>query len=71
MLPVTGTRRIGWAALPSGVRARIEGRLGSPVVHAGSQPGGFSAGLAAFHRREIATLPPLVAVPAVSVVPGR
>jgi hypothetical protein len=44
---VTGSRRVGWTAVPAGVRGAVEGLLGGPVVEAVSQPGGFSAGLAA------------------------
>jgi aminoglycoside phosphotransferase (APT) family kinase protein len=39
--------RLEWAALPERVRSAIEGRLGSPVVEATTQPGGFSPGVAA------------------------
>jgi aminoglycoside phosphotransferase (APT) family kinase protein len=45
MLPAIGTR-ISWPDLPGRVRAAIEDRLGSPVVSAESQPGGFSPGTA-------------------------
>ena len=38
--------RITWDDIPLSVRAEIEARLGSPVVAAASQPGGFSPGLA-------------------------
>ncbi|RZU52457.1 phosphotransferase family enzyme [Krasilnikovia cinnamomea] len=38
--------RIGWAAVPAHVRGAIEEILGSPVVTASSQPGGFSPGTA-------------------------
>ncbi|MFD3525718.1 aminoglycoside phosphotransferase family protein [Streptomyces sp. NPDC058653] len=48
----TGSRRRPWHALPSPVRAGIEGVLGGRVVAARSQPGGFSDGLAA--RLELA-----------------
>ncbi|MPY52853.1 aminoglycoside phosphotransferase family protein [Streptomyces acidicola] len=47
MPEATGGRRMAWAALPREVTARIEQMLGSPVVDASSQPGGFSEGLAA------------------------
>jgi aminoglycoside phosphotransferase len=43
----TGSRRIVWEALPDEVRVPIERLLGGEVVSATSQPGGFSAGLAA------------------------
>jgi hypothetical protein len=36
-----------WAALPREVRERVEARLGSRVVRAVTQPGGFSPGVAA------------------------
>ncbi|HVK20105.1 MAG TPA: phosphotransferase [Actinokineospora sp.] len=39
--------RLAWPDVPAGVRTRIEGALGSVVVHAETQPGGFSPGLAA------------------------
>jgi aminoglycoside phosphotransferase (APT) family kinase protein len=45
MLPAVGTR-ITWSDLPARVRGAIEDRLGSPVVSAESQPGGFSPGTA-------------------------
>ncbi len=38
--------RIGWIDLPEPVRAAVEGIIGSPVVGAVSQPGGFSPGTA-------------------------
>ena len=38
--------RIGWAELPVQVRAAVERIVGSPVVQASSQPGGFSPGSA-------------------------
>jgi aminoglycoside phosphotransferase (APT) family kinase protein len=44
--PATGVRR-SWQELPARVRAAIEQRLGSPVVSAVTQTGGFSPGLAA------------------------
>jgi hypothetical protein len=47
MPPATGARRIPWAEVPAEVRASIERLLGGKVVGAVSQPGGFSAGLAA------------------------
>ena len=39
-------RRLQWQFLPPGLRARIEARLGAPVVGAESQDSGFSPGLA-------------------------
>lgn len=39
--------RVEWAALPARIRAAVEGWLGSPVVEARTQPGGFSPGAAA------------------------
>lgn len=42
-----GGNRLGWAELPGTLRKSIEVALGSPVVDAVSQPGGFSPGLAA------------------------
>ncbi|HEX6447562.1 MAG TPA: phosphotransferase [Streptosporangiales bacterium] len=44
--PATGTR-IDWAALPGAVRAWVVAELGSPVVEAATQAGGFSPGVAA------------------------
>ena len=40
-------RRLEWAALPQAVRQAIEARLGSPVIEATTQSGGFSPGVAA------------------------
>ncbi len=45
MITGSGTR-IHWRDLPLPVRAGVEGILGSPVVSAVSQPGGFSPGAA-------------------------
>ncbi|MFJ6199208.1 aminoglycoside phosphotransferase family protein [Micromonospora sp. NPDC092111] len=50
---MTGSRRIAWAAMPTKVKASIEELLGSTVVNAVSQPGGFSEGVAA--RLHLAT----------------
>ncbi|MEQ4723957.1 aminoglycoside phosphotransferase family protein [Nonomuraea sp. B19D2] len=47
MPPATGGRRIPWADVPAQVRSSIEELLGSKVISAGSQPGGFSEGVAA------------------------
>ena len=44
--PAEGVR-VHWDGLPSRIRAAIEGWLGSPVISAVTQPGGFSPGLAA------------------------
>ncbi|WP_308425844.1 phosphotransferase family protein [Deinococcus ruber] len=44
--PAQGVRR-DWLDLPPVVRRRIETALGASVVHAQTQPGGFSPGLAA------------------------
>ncbi len=44
--PAAGVR-IEWDALPESVRARVETWLGSPVVEAKTQFGGFSPGVAA------------------------
>lgn len=40
------TARVGWDEIPPHVRDAVAGILGSPVVHAVSQPGGFSPGSA-------------------------
>ena len=45
MISATGVR-IGWVDLPSAVRGAVERSLGSQVVAAVSQPGGFSPGTA-------------------------
>lgn len=42
-----GGSRLTWQEMPKGLRSLIEQRLGSSVVEARSQPGGFSPGLAA------------------------
>ena len=39
--------RLEWHEVPASVRREVEARLGSPVVHAISQPSGFSPGVAA------------------------
>jgi hypothetical protein len=49
--PASNARR-PWSALPDRVRAEVERRLGSPVVTAQTQTGGFSPGVAA--RLELA-----------------
>ena len=45
--PVAAGRRIDWAGLPEAVRGFVEESLGSPVVAACTQSGGFSPGVAA------------------------
>jgi len=44
--PATGVR-LAWSAAPAPLRRAIEADLGSAVVEASSQPGGFSPGVAA------------------------
>jgi hypothetical protein len=44
--PAEGVRQL-WDAIPPTTRAAVEALLGSPVVSAVSQPGGFSPGVAA------------------------
>jgi aminoglycoside phosphotransferase len=46
-MEMTGSRRIGWAAVPADVRRAIEELLGRKVLTAESLPGGFSEGVAA------------------------
>ena len=46
-VPKAAGARLGWEALDAGVRGRVEEWLGSPVVYATTQPGGFSPGVAA------------------------
>lgn len=43
----SGTQKFEWSELPSEVISEIERSLGSPVVKAVTQPGGFSPGVAA------------------------
>ena len=50
--PPASNARIPWSELPERVRAEVERRLGSPVVAARTQEGGFSPGVAA--RLELA-----------------
>ena len=45
-MPPDWSPRIGWAELPGNVRAGVEQILGSPVVEATGQQGGFSPGTA-------------------------
>src|SRR4029453_1969895 len=42
-----GGRRLDWEHLSAPVREALQARLGSPVMHAATQLGGFSPGLAA------------------------
>jgi hypothetical protein len=44
---LSGGRRLDCERLPAAVRQGLQARLGSPVVHAATQPRGFSPGLAA------------------------
>ncbi|MFI6078124.1 hypothetical protein ACIA5C_42005 [Actinoplanes sp. NPDC051343] len=44
---MTGSHRITWSGLPPHVAAALGHALGSEIVAADSQPGGFSEGLAA------------------------
>jgi aminoglycoside phosphotransferase (APT) family kinase protein len=50
--PPARGERLAWEALPDAVRAGIEERLGSTVVGAETQPGGFSPGVASRLRLE-------------------
>lgn len=50
--PPARGERLAWEALPDAVRAGIEERLGSVVVGAETQPGGFSPGVASRLRLE-------------------
>jgi aminoglycoside phosphotransferase (APT) family kinase protein len=45
--PAASGVRLAWPDLPARVRAAVEEWLGSPVVSAATQPGGFSPGVAA------------------------
>ncbi len=45
--PPAANARIPWSDLPERIRAEVERRLGSPVVTARTQEGGFSPGVAA------------------------
>jgi aminoglycoside phosphotransferase (APT) family kinase protein len=65
--PAASGQRIEWEALPEQVRAAVEGWLGSPVVSATTQPGGFSPGLAS---RLVAASGRRVFVKAVSSTPN-
>lgn len=46
MTTTSGGDRVLWAELPRSLRSAVEEILGEPVVHAVSQPGGFSPGSA-------------------------
>ena len=46
LLHGSGGTRLSWPRLPAAVRAAVESALGSTVVHAVTQPGGFSPGAA-------------------------
>lgn len=50
--PPASNQRVPWSELPARIRTEVERRLGSPVVAARTQPGGFSPGVAA--RLELA-----------------
>jgi aminoglycoside phosphotransferase (APT) family kinase protein len=45
--PPASNMRIPWSELPAPIRGEVERRLGSTVVAANTQPGGFSPGVAA------------------------
>ena len=47
LLHGSGGSRLSWSQLPAAVRAAVDSALGSSVVHAVSQPAGFSPGVAA------------------------
>lgn len=66
--PAASGQRIAWEELPEQVRAAVEGWLGSPVVSATTQPGGFSPGVAS---RLVAASGRRVFVKAVSSTPNR
>src|SRR5215217_5002642 len=53
---LSGGRRLDWEQLPAAVRQGLQARLGSPVVRAATQPGGFSPGLAARVRLAFADI---------------
>jgi aminoglycoside phosphotransferase (APT) family kinase protein len=65
--PAASGQRVEWEQLPASVRAAVEGWLGSPVVSAATQPGGFSPGVAA---RLLAADGRRVFVKAVSATPN-
>src|SRR4051812_3828429 len=66
--PAAAGQRIAWEALPEHIRGAVEGWLGSPVVSATTQPGGFSPGVAS---RLVAADGRRVFVKAVSATPNR
>jgi aminoglycoside phosphotransferase (APT) family kinase protein len=66
--PAASGVRVAWEALPGQVRAAVEGWLGSAVVSATTQPGGFSPGVAS---RLVAADGRRVFVKAVSSTPNR
>jgi aminoglycoside phosphotransferase (APT) family kinase protein len=66
--PPASGQRIAWEELPEQVRVAIEGWLGSAVVSATTQPGGFSPGVAS---RLVAADGRRVFVKAVSASPNR
>lgn len=66
--PAAAGQRIAWEALPEHVRGAVEGWLGSPIVSATTQPGGFSPGVAS---RLVAADGRRVFVKAVSASPNR
>jgi len=66
--PVAAGQRIAWEALPEHVRGAVEAWLGSPIVAATTQPGGFSPGVAS---RLVAADGRRVFVKAVCAVPNR
>ncbi len=66
--PAASGQRIAWEELPDQVRAAVDTWLGSPVVSAVTQPGGFSPGVAS---RLVAADGRRVFVKAVSATPNR
>jgi aminoglycoside phosphotransferase (APT) family kinase protein len=66
--PAASGQRIAWEALPDHVREAVEGWLGSPVVAATTQAGGFSPGVAS---RLVAADGRRVFVKAVCSTPNR
>ncbi|MGE3269926.1 MAG: aminoglycoside phosphotransferase family protein [Chloroflexota bacterium] len=67
-IPPAAGQRIAWEGLPEPVRAAVEGWLGSPVIQAVTQPGGFSPGVAA---RLVTADGQRVFVKAVCAVPNK